>query len=77
MFYYFLWNGKGDKMKDKSYDQWIWVWRPKDDCIDLCSFSNRLLKQHEWNLKCLDTTNNLTEKFYFLLSAVIFVVVYQ
>ena len=31
MFYHFLWNGKGDKIKDNSCDQWIWVWRPKDD----------------------------------------------
>ena len=31
MFYHFLWKGKGDKIKDNSCDQWIWVWRPKDD----------------------------------------------
>ena len=31
MFYHFLWNGKGDKIKGNSCDQWIWVWRLKDD----------------------------------------------
>ena len=31
MFYHFLRNGKGDKIKDNSCDQWIWVRWPKDD----------------------------------------------
>ena len=64
MFYHFLWNGKGDKIKDHSCDQWILVWSLKR--IDLCSF-NKSLKTTclEWKSVWTCTTNNGEWKLLF------------
>ena len=53
MFYHFLWNGKGDKIKRK-----VMINDPRNGglkMIDLCSF-NKSLKT-TWVKKYLDTTN--------------------
>ena len=61
MFYYFLWNGKGDKIKRK-----VMINEPGNGglkMIDLCSF-NKSLKT-TWVKKYLDTTNNGKWKLLF------------
>ena len=61
MFYHFLWNGKGDKIKRK-----VIINEPEYGglkMIDLCSF-NKSLKT-TWVKKYLDTTNHGKWKFLF------------
>ena len=61
MFYYFLWNGKGDKIKRK-----VMINEPGNGglkMIDLCSF-NKSLKT-TWVKKYFDTTNNGKWKLLF------------
>ena len=61
MFYHFLWNGKGDKIKRK-----VMINEPEYGglkMIDLCSF-NKSLKT-TWVKKYLDTTNHGKWKFLF------------
>ena len=61
MFYYFLWNGKGDKIKRKVMINESGNGGLK--MIDLCSF-NKSLKT-TWVKKYLDTTNNGKWKLLF------------
>ncbi|CAH3178221.1 unnamed protein product [Porites evermanni] len=61
MFYHFLWNGKGDKIKRK-----VMINEPENGglkMIDLCSF-NKSLKTTRVK-KYLDTTNHGKWKFLF------------
>ena len=61
MFYYFLWNGKGDKIKGK-----VVINEPEFGglkMIDLCSF-NKSLKT-TWVKKYLDKANHGKWKFLF------------
>ena len=61
MFYHFLWNGKGDKIKRK-----VMINEPKKGglkMIDICSFNKSL--KITWVKKYLDTTNNGKWKLLF------------
>ena len=61
MFYYCLWNGKGDKTKRK-----VMIHEPGNGglkMIDLCSFKKSL--KTTWVKKYLDTTNNGKWKLLF------------
>ena len=68
MFYHFLWNGKGDKIKRK-----VMINEPEYGglkMIDLCSF-NKSLKT-TWVKKYLDTTSHGKWKFLFELELEIY-----